>query len=230
MDTSARPATLVVRNDFDLVAPIYDALASLVFGGALRRAQFALLERVRDARRVLIIGGGSGWFLRELLARCNAQHVLYIEQSPKMLAYSRAAVAEAAPESLSRVEFRLGTEESLSAADGEFDLVATNFFLDLFEQSGAAGIARRLCERLAAHGRWLFVDFELPERGPVRLYGLLLFRVMFTFFNVVARMESRWPPDYARIFEPLGLRVTHERRFYASLVRARLLQRGAEGA
>jgi tRNA (cmo5U34)-methyltransferase len=227
MDSSARPAALVVRNDFDLVAPIYDALASLVFGGALRRAQCALLERLRDARRVLVIGGGSGWFLCELLARTGVEHVLYVEQSPKMLAYSRAAVAEAAPASLHRVEFRLGTEQTLSAADGEFDVVTTNFFLDLFEQTSAAAMARKLAERLAADGRWLFVDFELPERGPARWYGLLLFRVMFTFFNVVARMESRWPPDYARIFEPLGLRVAHERRFYASLVRARLLQRSA---
>jgi tRNA (cmo5U34)-methyltransferase len=213
------------RNDFDLVAPIYDALASFVFAGAIRRAQLALIPRLADAHSLMIIGGGTGWFLLELLQRVGVERVLYVEKSPKMLSYSRDLIAKCAPESLHRVEFRLGTEESLSAEDGPFDVIVTNFFLDLFSDDNSAGVAECLHAHLAPKGRWLFVDFQLPEGGLARASARALFKVMFTFFNVVANMESRRPPNYEQIFGRLGMRVQEVRTFYASFISAQLLSR-----
>ena len=218
-------AIKVRRNDFDLVAPIYDVLASIVFRGAIRRAQIALLPRLESARKILIIGGGTGWFLLELLRRVPAPHVLYVEKSSKMLASSQKLIEQSAPQHLSRVEFRLGTEESLSLRDGEYDVIVTNFFLDLFADENGLQVASCLAKQLAPSGRWLFVDFQLPARGLSRVYALVLFRIMFTFFNVVARMESRRPPDYEHIFARLGLRTREELLFHASTIHARLLSR-----
>jgi ubiquinone/menaquinone biosynthesis C-methylase UbiE len=211
------------RNDFDLVAPIYDALASFVFAGAIRRAQLSLLPRLSDARSALIIGGGTGWFLLELLQNLGVQHVLYVEKSPKMIRYSQDLIRKHAPALFGRVEFRLGTEESLTASDGPFDLVVTNFFLDLFSDENSAEVAEVLHKYLADTGRWLFVDFQEPPGVLANSAARALFKVMFTFFNVVARMESRRPPNYERIFGRLGMNVLEERHFYASFISAQLL-------
>lgn len=224
MAQSAESSHVERRNDFDLVAPFYDQLATLVFAGAIRRAQVAMLPELRDAERVLILGGGTGWFLLELLRALPAAHVLYIDKSPKMIAESAALISRAAPQESARVEFRSGTEQSLRAEDGLFDLVVTNFFLDLFSEDNALAIAHGLRKFLAPDGRWLFVDFELPRTGLARLYAQVLFKVMFTFFNVVSRMESRKPPDYGRIFKELGLAEVEHRKFYASIIHAKLLR------
>jgi len=223
--TSASTEIKARRNDFDLVAPIYDALASLVFAGAIRRAQLSLIPRLSDAHNLLIIGGGTGWFLLALLRRVGVERVLYVEKSPKMLSYSRDLIAKEAPEHLSRVEFRLGTEESITAADGPFDVIVTNFFLDLFSDENSAAVAEGLFAHFAQTGRWLFVDFKMPDRFMARMTAHALFKVMFTFFNVTAKMESRRPPNYERIFGRLGLRVLEERTFYASIISAQLLTR-----
>ncbi|UOQ74624.1 class I SAM-dependent methyltransferase [Hymenobacter cellulosilyticus] len=99
---------------FDRVAPFYDPLARLVFGNALQRAQQAALAGLPAGRpRVLIIGGGSGWVLGEVLQRRPDSRVLYLEASAMMLAKSRATLLHTTPDRAAQVEFRLGTEQDL---------------------------------------------------------------------------------------------------------------------
>jgi len=213
------------RNDFDLVAPIYDGLAALVFAGAIRRAQLQLLPQFRHARSALILGGGTGWFLLELLRNTEIEHVLYVEKSPAMLERSRTLIATRAPHLHARVDFRLGTEDSLSEADGLFDLVVTNFYLDLFNNLNCAYIIERLASSLEPGGRWLFVDFHTPEAGWERISAKALFKAMYTFFSITSRIEARRPPHYEPTFTRLGLRTTSEATFFGTMIRARILSR-----
>jgi len=211
------------RNNFDLVAPIYDTLATVVFAGAIRRAQTSLLPQLQGRQNALILGGGTGWFLLELLERTDVGKVLYVEKSGNMLDKSEQLLLAHRPDWARRVEFRLGTEESVLPEDGPFDLLVTNFFLDLFSDANCAQMIERLYPNLADKGRWLFVDFHTPEAGWERLAAKSLFKVMFTFFNVTSQMESRRPPPYQTTFDRLGLRTEVEQHFYGSMIRAKLL-------
>lgn len=224
VDDSAHRAR---RNDFDLLAPVYDELAGLVFGEAARRAQTELLPELHDARRALIMGGGTGWFLHALLTQTAVQHVLYIEKSPNMLQRSHRLLAASAPHWISRVEFRLGTEESLSADDGPFDLIVTNFFLDQFSDSSCALIIERLAAQLTAAGRWLFVDIHMPESGWERLAAKLLFKLIYSFVGVASQVEARRPPHYQATFDRLQLHPQLEAAFNRAMIRARLLAKQA---
>ena len=218
------------RNDFDAVAPIYDGLASLVFGGAIRRSQIALLPELPAIDNALIIGGGTGWFLLELLRRTSVKRVLYIEKSESMLHKSQRMLERRHPEWASRVEFRHGTEESIGPNDAPFDLICTNFFLACFGDQNCTQMITRLYPHLAPQGRWLFVDFELPPNGWNRIAAQALFKVMFTFFNVVSDLESKGPPNYALGFDQLQLRSALDRTFYAGMIRVKLMENAAQGA
>jgi tRNA (cmo5U34)-methyltransferase len=210
-------------NNFDLVSPIYDALATLVFGGNIRRSQVALLPKIKDANSALVIGGGTGWFLLELLARTDVRKVLYVELSKDMLDKSQRLVERRAPQWLSRVEFRLGSEESITPADGPFDLIATNFFLACFGDDNCSQMISRLHPHMAPNGRWLFADFQVPDRGWRRVCAMILFKVMFTFFNVFSGLEARRPPNYDLGFRQVGLKPQTERRFYARMIHVKLM-------
>ncbi len=218
------------RNDFDAVSTVYDALAGFVFAGAIRRSQLALLPQIQGANKVLIIGGGTGWFLLELLKRTDAKHVVYLELSRDMLRKSRALVEREAPEHLHRVDFRHGTEQTLTEQDRNFDVIATMFFLACFGDENCTRVVTRLHPFLAPHGRWLFTDFQYPERGVARWAAMVLFKVMFTFFNVVSDLEARRPPNYELGFRRVGLRATLERSFFGRMIRARLLDQNAQPA
>ena len=219
----------MTQNNFDLVAPIYDGLATLVFGGAIKRSQIALLDRLEDVESALVIGGGTGWILRELLARTSVKRVVYVELSAGMLEKSRKLIERSHPEWLSRVTFRQGTEESIEQSDLPFDLIVTNFFLACFNDANCTQMIQRLHPFMAPDGRWLFVDFQLPLFGPKRLAAKALFKVMFTFFNVASDLESKGPPNYSLGFDPLKLRTLHDRTFYADMIRVKVLgQRAAK--
>ena len=215
------------RNNFDRLAPFYDQLAALAFGASARRAQTQLLPQLTSARRALVIGGGTGWFLHALLTETDVEQVLYIEKSANMLTRSRTLIAAAAPQWLPRVEFRLGTEESLTAADGPFDLIVTNFFLGQFNDASCSKLIECLAAQLSAAGRWLFVDLHTPESGWERMAAKLLYKLVYNFVGVTSHVEARRPPHYQATFDRLQFHTELEQAFHHTLIRARLLRRAA---
>lgn len=180
-------------GNFDSVAPFYDALAGVVFGGALRRAQAWVVQQglPRDARRILFIGGGTGWVLPAVLGRAPGAQVLYVEASAAMLTRARAHLTDAAPTDMARVTFQLGTEADLPA-DASFDAVLTFFFLDLFAPAELPAVLTRLSSVVAPAATWLVADFAPPRTAWQR--GLLA--VMYCFFRLTTGMQNQMLPDW----------------------------------
>ncbi|MEZ4686196.1 MAG: hypothetical protein R3B47_09055 [Bacteroidia bacterium] len=58
---------------FNRLAPVYDFLASLVFGNRIRQAQRWLLDFIPEGSSILILGGGTGWILEELAEKAHIQ-------------------------------------------------------------------------------------------------------------------------------------------------------------
>ena len=198
---------------FDRVAWFYDALAALVFGPALRNTQRAALAGLpTGAPHVLILGGGTGWVLAEVLRRCPAATVLYLEASPRMLARARARLA---PGQWARVEFRHGTQDALHLEE-TFDAVLTFFVLDCIAGPDLPAALDRLRAALRPGGCWLLADFR-PARGGWRR-GLLA--AMFWFFRLTTRLQARELPDLAAALAGRRLRGQVRGRFYGGATEA----------
>ena len=157
------------------------------------------------------------------------EHVLYVEKSENMLDKSRELLESRAPQWANRVEFRLGTEESVTAQDGAFDLLVTNFFLDLFHDTNCVHMIEQLASKLSPTGRWLFVDFHTPEGGWQRTASDALYTVMYGFFSLTSQIESRRPPRYQETLDRLGIRTELEEMFYATMIRAKLMRKVPAG-
>ena len=104
-------------NNFNLIAPIYDALVRLIFKDSLILAQKAFLDEINASDNVLILGGGSGEIL-EFLPKCKK--VTFLDKSKKML--SKAEKRTARKVSFVMADFL--TED----IDGTFDVVICPFF------------------------------------------------------------------------------------------------------
>jgi tRNA (cmo5U34)-methyltransferase len=204
-------------SGFDTVAAFYDALAQLVYGPALRRAQQAALEAglPTSACRVLLIGGGTGWVLGEVLRRSPAAHLVYLEASPRMLARSKQWLQRHWPQHLAQVEFRLGTEVTLRPPE-QFDAVLTFFFLDLFEPGRLRAIVARLRSLLAPTGVWLLADFAAPRRWWHRL----LLWLMYQFFGLSTGISARQRPPIEAELRQVGLTATPSGHFFGGMVEA----------
>ena len=199
---------------FDRVAAFYDPLARLVFGDVLRRAQQAALAGLPAGRpRVLIIGGGSGWVLNEVLQQRPDARVLYLEASALMLANSRETLQRAAPAHVSQVEFRLGTEQALHPTES-FDVIITFFFLDLFEPGRLRAITSCLNQARRPAAPWLLADFR-PART---LWQRALLKMMYGFFRLTTGISGRTMPDLHQELATFGLRPRQQQLFLRGLV------------
>lgn len=201
---------------FDRVAWCYDALAGLVFGPALKKAQRAALAGLPPgALHVLILGGGTGWVLTEVFRRRPQATVLYLEASPNMLARARARLGRECPQAVPRVEFRHGTQDSLTPTD-RFDAIITFFVLDCVEITDLPTALMRLRMAQRPGAPWLLADFRPARRGWRRV----LLTLMYTFFRLTTALRAQALPDLRLALAHLGLQPTNCGTFFGGAIEA----------
>ncbi len=218
------PAAPALPADFSRVARVYDQLASLVFGQAQRRAQKAALQAglpllASPAPQVLLLGGGPGWVLTELLRQCPTARVLYLETSAAMLGQAQARLAQHAPALAARVAFRQGSERDLRPGE-QFDAVVTFFVLDCFTLADFPGAMARLQAARRPGAPWLVADFRPPRRWWQR--GLL--RAMYLFFGAAVGLRARHLPPWPETLAALGNSKTYESDFYGGFITGQVWQ------
>lgn len=123
-----------------------------------RTANLALAQ-VPAPHRVLDVGSGTGYLLRQLAARApDAVELLGVDAAAEMVRVAQESAADP------RVRFQAGTAEHLPGADGTFDLVVSTTSFDHWADQ-EAGL--RECARvLAPGGRLVLVDQFSPLYLP----------------------------------------------------------------
>jgi len=141
------------RDDRDVAA--FDARAGGYEGGWLGRLHQQIADRTADLalsaapapQRILDVGCGTGYLLRQLADRCpDAAELTGVDPAPAMIAAARAAAAD------DRLRWREGTAEALPFPDGAFDLAVSTTSFDHWADQ-PAGLGE--CARVLAPGGWL---------------------------------------------------------------------------
>lgn len=206
-------------NGFNRIARYYDSLSKLVFGKAILNSQVAFLNFIPPGSSVLILGGGSGAMLPSLLRRNRTGYVLYVEASSEMLKLAEKNV----PENLrSQVAFLHGTHHSLPEGV-VFDVIITNFFLDLFPDEEAREICQQLSSRLRQHGLWLISDFV---RGGKWWHGVMLW-IMYRFFRYTSGVTASRLCSWERHLLTAGMRATASESFFRGFIKSGSYIKGA---
>lgn len=184
-------------SNFDRIAPYYDTLAGWVFGDQIRKAQTAFLHLIPKGGSVLILGGGTGWILTEIMLKCQARKIVYVEPSGEMIRLARQSIQQVDLPPVS-VTFIQGTIEDLDPAD-HFDCLLSPFVLDLFEPPELKKVCARLQRSLRAGGHWVYADFCLPNNWK-RPFAQLLIRLMYAFFRLTSQLKTRQLADVSPCF------------------------------
>jgi tRNA (cmo5U34)-methyltransferase len=219
---SSSPSLTTHAADFGPLARVYDLLSSLVFGRALRRAQQVALQAglplAGASPQVLVLGGGPGWVLTELLRQCSTAQVLYLETSAAMLDLARTRLRQQQPQAMEQVEFRQGSEQALKPTE-QFDVLVTFFVLDCFEPADfPAGIARLQAARRPA-APWLVADFRPPQRWWQRV----LLRTMYLFFGVAVGLRAQQLPPWPTALAAMGLKEQYQSTHYGGFILSQVL-------
>lgn len=211
------------NTNFNAIAPIYDRLAGLVFGKALQQAQAVHLSMVPEHGKVLLIGGGTGWLLEQLLTQKPHVQVTYLEASPKMLHLTERRLQKLPLAVREQVYLRLGDENSLPQ-NAAFDVVITPFLLDLYPDARLTHLMDRLQAALKPAGLWIFSDFW-PTAAPPLAWQKLLLQTMYRFFGVVSQVRATQLPDFEKHFSQRPLHILRVQSFYRGLIQARVYRK-----
>lgn len=195
-------------NGFDIIAPIYDQLAKFVFGKSIQFSQKCFLFEIKDCSTILILGGGTGWLLQELLRINGTGKICYIEASSKMIELTKVAVKNDA-----RVTFVHGTEDDIPPL-AKFDAVITNFYLDLFTEKSLSIAVRKIGKSVMPGAYWLATDFT----SGTKWWQRLLLKVMYYFFRIVSKIESSELPDWRSEIDKAGFKEQRTGIFYSGFI------------
>jgi len=201
-------------NQFDRIARVYDALATLVFGKSIVASQRFFLSEIPPQANVLVLGGGTGWILHEIAKTNGSCEIWYIDASAKMIEHARKNAGAL------RVHFIHGTEDDIPPAI-PFNVLITNFYLDLFDEQSLDAVVRKVTFSLTDNACWIVTDFLDRKR-----WQRLLLAVMYSFFNVVAHLENRHLPDWNAAIQRRGYRKIDSGLFYRGFIESAIFKRG----
>lgn len=213
-----------VARGYDRLAALYDGMARLVYGNALRRAQTCMLAQLPANATILVLGGGSGWFLEQLVRRAQPRRVIYVELSGEMLARAQRRIAQNLSTALPTIDFVAGRAED-AGKWGQVDVIVTHCLLDMYVQPALARLVGDLRQSLGPTGVWYFSDFQQVRTGFMQPISRGLIWLMYRFFRWQCKIEARNLPDFETAFAASALGPVAEQHFYRGMIVARLYRR-----
>ncbi len=207
-------------NDYDSIAAVYDLLGRLVYGGQLKQSQLELLPLLPKGKQVLIIGGGTGWIINEVMRVCEPDQIIYLEKSAKMIARSKETCLDAYRD---RVRFICGTQDDLES-EYRFDIIVTNYFFDQFTFYRLSKILRQLHDHAAEDAYWHWSDFIQPIKWKHRF----LMRLMLIFFSLSTKLATQQIYDLYPIFTKWGWQLVEKKAFYDGFMESAVFKRIAK--
>ena len=189
------------------IAPVYDVLAHIYSGGAVRACRAAFVSELKAGERALFAGAGTGGAAVEA-ARLGI-HVVAVDLSTSMASRLRRELS-----SFPNAEVICADVFSVEGL-GEFDWVFANFFLNVFAERALVPSIRRLMGSLSDSGQLVIGDFAPPARGWLRWLQAVYYFLPIVVFWLVTKNAFHRLYDYEQYFAGVGLERREVRFFRA---------------
>lgn len=203
---------------FNWLAKHYDFLSRIVFGKTLHQSQLYFLRSIPPGCTILIMGGGTGEMLRFLLEINPTCQVWYVEASSKMIFIAGKKIPK---DGLDRISFIHGIEKSLPDQIF-FDVIITNFFLDLYPDAGVVNICKGLYQKLNKDALWFVSDFV--DGG--KWWHRFILWTMYRFFVLTCKIEGSKLPSWEKQLGSIGLAEMKFKLFYGGFIKSIVYKKG----
>ena len=182
-----------MKRSYDLITPVYDPLAKLFIGRALREAQICFLPLIPPNASILIVGGGTGWLLEEMAAIYpQGLHIDYVDSSANMIALSKQRKY-----GRNQINF-IHQPIAGFLNQWQYDVIITPFFFDNFKEETMQNVFALLHRTLKPNGLWLYTDFQVSSKHACWQKAVLF--IMYSFFRMAANIETARLPDVVSCF------------------------------
>lgn len=195
---------------FNWIAPYYDRLANFIFGKSILGAQLCHLKYIPVNANILVLGGGTGKWILELIKTDKTCKIWFVEASSKMLDRAKDNL-----KNVKQMSFIHGTENEVPNL--HFDVIVTHFFLDMFTNQQLHNLIGQLAKNPNSPSLWIVADFEKSK-----YWHSLLLRFMFLFFKLSGTIENNELPDWNAILKSHHFKIAEAKSFYGEFIQCRL--------
>ena len=144
---------------YSVLTPVYDLALEILGFGRSFKAAVANLADVKPGQAVLDLGCGTGTLLQALLARRPDARFTGLDPDPRVLAMAHRRLQRSAMSP----ELVAGYAQNLPFPDAAFDLVVSTLTFHHLPGPVKVAALREVRRVLAPHGRFLLVDFGMPD-------------------------------------------------------------------
>lgn len=162
------------------IAPFYDLLTRIAFGGDFLQSKKQFLDKVENGDSVLIIGGGTGEILPHI---SKGTKITYVDSSKEM-------IEKAKERNHHGVQFDHCKWDEFNA-EGKYDCILAFYFLDLFSDRILENTLKKVDFYLKPGGILLITDFVNNRRWHAAFLGILYF-----FFRVTTGLKTKKLPSW----------------------------------
>jgi tRNA (cmo5U34)-methyltransferase len=205
-----------MANGFNLLAPVYDLLARLVFGKCIDKSQCHFFGTAVNVKSTLVAGGGTGRFFEEYFKQHPDSQLVFIEKSPTMIAKARFRKIRHMNISFVRSDFLTYSETD------SYDLVLLPFFLDMFTDESVERIVKSLTQISKPNTLLIVTDFVEQEKRGLKS---LLIRCMYLFFRLTCDIEAYRLPKWQEAFAGAGWNIKQSATYCRGMIGTHLLAR-----
>lgn len=198
-----------LSTNFDRVASYYDQLARLVYGKSIVSAQVCFLDSIPFRSKILVLGGGTGWILPQILNHTKEASIWYVEPSGEMLESAKRYCKG------NNIAFIQGTEHHLPAGI-KFDAVLLNFYVDLFTEDSLQKNLQIISASLNPDAVVLVADFFKGKKW----WHFFLLSIMYRFFRVACHIEASKLPDWEKALKQQHVIFRKEKFFFGGFIKS----------
>ena len=179
-------------NTYNRIAWMYDPLSKLFLGDEYINSKTYFLDRLKPGCSVLMLGGGTGGNLPEILERIGPQGSLYfMDASSAMIRKAKRRFYGPTPATVHFIHSADFAELTLLRPD----FILAHYFLDVLTDELLALLFSKVDQIVNPQTEWIFADFyPVPQKQ-------WLIRIMIRLFRIFVRHPRGDLPDYDSYFE-----------------------------
>ncbi|HSI76839.1 MAG TPA: class I SAM-dependent methyltransferase [Lunatimonas sp.] len=202
-------------NAYNRIAWIYDRLSRWCLGRQFTQSKYRYLDSIRTGETVLILGGGTGENLPEIVERIGAQgRVYFMDASIAMIEKAKGRF-QSLP---TNIQFLHSADLSL-LNNLKPDFILTQYFLDVLDDKQLELLFNQLAEIGDKYTEWIFVDFyTIPKKR-------WLINMLIGLFRIVVDHPRRDLPDYKVFFDRWGWKEKETCSFKEGFIQAKVYRR-----
>jgi cyclopropane fatty-acyl-phospholipid synthase-like methyltransferase len=180
----------------------------------LQRCRFYRLRDIADRHSALVLGDGDGRFLAQLMRRNPQLQAEAVDASAAMLQLLRKRVTATGAQDRLVVHH---ADVRNFFPSGEYDLVATHFFLDCLTSEEVAALAQRIRPHLLPGACWIVSDFAIP-RGAAAIPSRLIVSSLYAAFGILTGLKVRSLPRHSDALRVAGLKLADRKEWLGGLL------------